>query len=158
MPTTRHDLPAATRTAMVTLLNRQLASATALSLWAKQAHWNVKGPHFRPLHELFDDVYTGASEWVDLLAERAVQLGGIAEGTLARVTERSDIPGWPEDESRGRALVDGVATALGTFGAGVRKAIDTAAQAGDAGTSDLFTEISRASDKLAWMVQAHAGE
>jgi starvation-inducible DNA-binding protein len=156
MSNTRHDLSSATRTAMVELLNRHLARATALSLWAKQAHWNVKGPHFRPLHELFDDVYTAAAEWIDLVAERAVQLGGVAEGTPARVVERGELAGWTETEVRGGALVEGVATALATFGAGVRQAIDTAAQAGDAGTSDLFTEISRAADKLLWMVEAHA--
>ncbi len=51
---TQNNLPELTRREIIELLNRQLADAIDLGLQAKQAHWNVKGPHFVGLHELFD--------------------------------------------------------------------------------------------------------
>ncbi len=82
---TRNDLPEATRRAMITLLNQQLADALDLGLQAKQAHWNVKGPNFLSLHELFDKVATELDELTDELAERAVELGGYDNKGLGEV-------------------------------------------------------------------------
>jgi starvation-inducible DNA-binding protein len=48
----------------------------------KQAQWNVKGPHFVGLHELFDKIAKEVEGYVDMVAERIVQLGGIAQGTV----------------------------------------------------------------------------
>jgi starvation-inducible DNA-binding protein len=45
--------------------------------------------------------------------------------------------------------------ALAEFGASTRRAIDLAADGGDADTADLFTEVSRGVDKLLWLVEAH---
>lgn len=53
---TRNDLPESTRAAVIKLLNERLAASIDLQLQAKQAHWNVKGPNFVGLHELFDKV------------------------------------------------------------------------------------------------------
>jgi starvation-inducible DNA-binding protein len=153
--TTKNDLSEATREKMTTLLNAQLADAIHLMLQAKQAHWNVKGPYFRPLHELFDELHGESVGWVDDLAERAVQLGGVAEGTLAAVTERTRLTGYRLDLVEGRGHVDALSDALANFGASTRKAIDAADTAGDADTADLFTEISRSVDKMLWFLEAH---
>ena len=80
-----NDQPKATRSAMIELLNQQLADALDLGLQAKQAHWNVKGPAFIALHELFDEVAAKIGEAVDEIAERTVALGGIAEGTVQTI-------------------------------------------------------------------------
>jgi len=53
---TRNDLPANTRTKVIELLNARLADAIDLGAQTKHAHWNVKGPNFIALHELFDKV------------------------------------------------------------------------------------------------------
>jgi len=53
---TQNDLPSKARMEAVDLLNRHLADAIDLAYQAKQAHWNVKGPSFIALHELFDEV------------------------------------------------------------------------------------------------------
>jgi starvation-inducible DNA-binding protein len=74
------------------LLNRNLALAIDLERQAKQAHWNVKGPNFIALHELFDKVAEVAEEFTDLLAERATALGGAAEGRVHAVAESSSLP------------------------------------------------------------------
>ena len=95
MAKTKNDLPETTRTKMATLLNAWLADAIDLALQSKHAHWNVKGPSFQSLHRLFDDVYEAVDEYVDLIAERIVQLGGLADGTAASVVKRSSLPPYP---------------------------------------------------------------
>lgn len=140
---------------MIELLNKQLADVIDLGCQAKQAHWNVKGPHFIGLHELFDKVAEAAGEYADEIAERAVELGGVALGTVQIVSKQSRLTGYPLHLASGQEHVAALSGALAAFGAATRTAIDTAATAGDADTADLFTEISRGVDKLLWMVEAH---
>ncbi|MEW6322038.1 MAG: DNA starvation/stationary phase protection protein Dps [Acidobacteriota bacterium] len=152
---TRHDLPVATRAAMVSLLNARLADAVDLRQQAKQAHWNVKGPSFFQLHELFDKVAAGAEAAMDDLAERAVQLGGIADGSVQAVARATSLKPYPAGIAAGSDHVKAVAAAIAAAGTGIRAAIDEADRAGDKDTADLFTQISRALDKLLWFVEAH---
>ena len=140
---------------MVTLLNQQLADALDLGLQVKQAHWNVKGPHSIGLHELFDKVAEELEELTDKTAERAVELGGAALGTVQIISKHSRLPAYPLDLVSGKGHVAALSVALANFGASTRAAIDIADKAGDAGTADLFTEVSRGVDKLLWMVEAH---
>ncbi len=137
------------------MLNVTLATAIDLSLASKQAHWNVKGPQFFSLHALFDQVYAAASSWSDDLAERAVQLGGVADGTLATVTASTRLSGYPTVISAGRDHVIAIAERLAAFGAQTRGGIEAAGAAGDQVTSDLFNEITAGVDKQLWMVEAH---
>src|SRR3990172_9589853 len=88
---TKNDLARTTREKVVNLLNARLADATDLTLAAKQAHWNVKGPNFIALHELFDEVYALVAGHVDLIAERAVQLGGNADGSLQAAAKNTTL-------------------------------------------------------------------
>ena len=98
-----------------------------------------------------------ASESVDPLAERAVQLGATAEGTIRTASKRSALPEYPVDIVDGRAHVAALSDRLATFGKGVRAAIQEAAGSSDDDTADIFTEISRSIDKYLWFVEAHAG-
>ena len=152
---TRNDLPEATRKEIVPLLNAHLADGIDLALQAKQAHWNVKGPHFLPLHELFDKLYDEASEWNDLVAERGVQLGGVAEGTLQAVAAKTRLSLYKVELTGGKDHLEALADAVARYARSTREAIDAAARAGDADTADLFTEISRASDKMLWFLESH---
>ena len=152
---TSNDLPPATRRSIIEMLNEHLADAIDLQLQAKQAHWNIKGPNFVGLHELFDRVAAQAGEYSDLIAERAVALGGRARGTLQAVSGQSQLREYPLHVSDWRGHVRAMQDALATFGRGTRKAIDDATALNDADTADLFTEISRAVDKSLWMVEAH---
>lgn len=155
MHRTRIDLAAKTRAKMIELLNARLAEAIDLQLQAKQAHWNVKGPAFIALHELFDTLAGELAGYVDEMAERITVLGGIAEGTVQAVAGRSQLAAYPLEISEGRAHVDALAEGYARFGKAVRKAIDAAGKAGDADTSDLFTGISRGADKALWLLEAH---
>jgi len=153
---TRNDLPEKVRRAMVNLLNQHLADVLDLGLQAKQAHWNVKGPNFIALHELFDKVAEELEEFTDEIAERAVELGGVALGTIQIVSKQSRLAAYPLNLASGQKHVAALSSVLAQFGKSVRAAIDTATEAGDADTADLFTQVSRGVDKLLWLVEAHA--
>ena len=153
---TENDIPEQRRSELNALMNQQLANAVDLQTQMKQAHWNVKGPHFIGLHELFDQIDEAVEGYVDLIAERIVQLGGIAEGTARMAAERSRLEEYPLDIADGHAHVEAVARALSTFGHEVRKTIDEAEELDDADTADIFTEISRGIDKWLWFVEAHS--
>jgi starvation-inducible DNA-binding protein len=152
---TRNDLPAPTRTKLIELLNARLADAIDLNIQTKHAHWNVKGPHFIALHELFDKVAENIEEHVDSIAERVTALGGVAAGTLAAVARATSLRPYPEDISEGLAHVDALSGALAAFGARARAAIDEATHLRDADTADLFTGVSRDVDKYLWFLEAH---
>jgi starvation-inducible DNA-binding protein len=152
---TSNDLPEKVRAQVIDLVNQRLADAIDLEAQAKQAHWNVKGPQFIALHKLFDEVYAAVEEYVDLLAERVVQLGGIAAGTVRVVAERSELSEYPHAIADGPAHVNALAGALAEFGGHIRRAIDESGELGDADTADICTEISRGIDKWLWFVEAH---
>jgi starvation-inducible DNA-binding protein len=152
---TKNDLSEGTRVKAIELLNARLADAKDLQTQVKQAHWNVKGPSFIALHELFDKINDEVDEYVDEIAERAVQLGGVAEGTARMVAKRSSLPEYPAHAVEGRAHVEALSTVLAAFGKSARKAINDANEIGDLDTADLFTEVSRGIDKWLWFVEAH---
>jgi starvation-inducible DNA-binding protein len=152
---TKNDLPANTRSKVIELLNARLADAIDLGAQTKFAHWNVKGPNFIALHELFDKVAESVEEHIDTVAERVTALGGTARGTIATVVRATTLKPYPEDISEGLAHVEALSSALADFGKKARAAIDEAAKLGDADTSDLFTGISRETDKYLWFLEAH---
>lgn len=155
---TKIDLPEDKREALVDLLNARLADLVDLGTQAKQAHWNVKGPSFIGLHELFDKITDDVREYSDLVAERAVQLGGLAAGTARDAANNSELPEYPHEITTGRDHVDALSTALAAAGKNVRAAIHKSEDLGDADSADIFTEISRGLDQYLWFVEAHMQE
>ena len=153
---TENDISLQQRTQLNDLMNQRLASAVDLQMQMKQAHWNVKGPSFIGLHELFDKVAEAVEDYVDQIAERIVQLGGVAEGTVRMAASRTRLAEYSPEISEGMAHVEGVARALSTFGQEARNTINEADELEDADTADMFTEISRGIDKWLWFVEAHS--
>ncbi|MBL0172218.1 MAG: DNA starvation/stationary phase protection protein Dps [Gemmatimonadaceae bacterium] len=152
---TRVDLPANTRAALGMILNERLADFLDLERQAKQAHWNVKGPRFMPLHVLFDDVAALAVGWSDDLAERAVQLGCVAEGTVQAIAAHSELPTCPLNAAGADEWVHVVAEALAFCANAARADIAEAEAAEDAVTTDLLTRITGEADKQLWFVESH---
>jgi starvation-inducible DNA-binding protein len=152
---TKNDLSETTRRQMIDLCNARLADAIDLQTQTKQAHWNVKGPHFIALHELFDKVNEEVEDYVDLIAERAVQIGGSVEGTARSVAKRSTLAEYPLKIVTGRQHVEALSSALAAFGKIIRSAIEESDRVNDKDTNDIFIEISRGVDKWLWMVEAH---
>jgi starvation-inducible DNA-binding protein len=152
---TQNDLPEEARRAVIDVLNEHLTDSIDFGLQAKQAHWNVKGPNFVSLHALFDEVADSFSEFADDLAERAVQLGGVARGTLQAVSQGSRLKSYPLDLVQGCDHLQALSASLAVFGKSARSAIAATDRVGDVDTADLFTQISRATDKLLWKLEAH---
>lgn len=155
MHETKNDLAKEKKEKVIEILNARLADVIDLKTQAKQAHWNVKGPHFIGLHELFDQVSIAAEAHTDLIAERITALGGTAYGTARVVAQNSSLSEYPLEIVDGTAHVDALSTAMADFGKKVRKGIDETDELGDKDTADLFTEVSRETDKLLWFVEAH---
>ena len=153
---TKNNLPERTRTEVVALLNQRLADAIDLQSQCKQAHWNVKGDNFIALHELFDKINEDVEDYVDLIAERSVQLGGTADGTVRMVAKRSLLGEYAAQGANWKDHVEALSHALATFGEYARQGIESTNTLNDADTADIFTEISRGVDKWLWMVEAHA--
>jgi starvation-inducible DNA-binding protein len=155
---TRHDLQPAQRERACELLNQCLAECIDLQTQCKHAHWNVKGVNFIALHELFDDINEAVEEYVDLIAERVVQLSGVAQGTLGAVVSRTTLAPYPPCGSEAAQHLEALATALAAFGSGARRGIDEMAKLGDAAGADVLTEVVRGVDKWLWFVEAHLTE
>jgi starvation-inducible DNA-binding protein len=152
---TENDITRQRRSELNALMNQRLADAVDLQMQLKQAHWNVKGPHFIGLHELFDQIDEAVESYVDLIAERIVQLGGVAEGTVRVASCRSRLEEYPLAIAAGQDHVEAVSKALSAFGQEARSTINQADELEDADTADIFTEISRGIDKWLWFVEAH---
>lgn len=154
MHLTTIDLPDRTRIEMIDLLNTRLAESLDLGLRARHAHWNVRGPQFISLHELFARLYADIDRYADLLAERAAQLGGLAEGTIGAVANRSDLQAYPVSVESSEHIPL-IAQSLASWSSVVRASIVPATELGDPVTADVLTEISRGVDKWVWLIEAN---
>jgi len=149
------DIGQESRLPLTKLLNKRLADMIDLFNQTKHAHWNVKGPEFMQLHELFDDIAERVEDACDLLAERVVTLGGVAEGTTRQSAASSTIGEYDLGAVDGPDHVRALAVQVAKLAASTRGAIQQSAELGDPTTSDLFTEISRSLDKDLWFLEAH---
>lgn len=138
---------------MIELLNRRLADAIDLQLQSRQAYWNVKGPNFIALRELFDKVADGVEEDANLIAGRIVQLGGLAEGTARAVSRRSSLDEYLLATADGNGHITALSTTLTAFGRVARYACEQATALKDSDTADIFTEIARGIDTWLWFVE-----
>jgi len=155
MFSTSNDLATQSRQKIVALLNQQLADTLDLFSQTKQAHWNVKGLNFYSLHELFDKLAGQLVEDIDMIAERATALGGVAMGTARQSASASRLPELPVDTATGPQHLEALVERYSALAATTRLAIDAANQLDDAGTADLFTELSRGLDKSLWFLESH---
>jgi starvation-inducible DNA-binding protein len=146
-------LPEEQQAKLIELLNRRLADAIDLLLQTRQASWNVKGPHFMALRELFDQVAQGVEEDTNLIAARVVQLGGMAEGTAQAVARRTALDEYWLSTADGNGHIDALSATLAAFGRHARYASEQATELKDADTADIFTQIARGIDKWLWFVE-----
>ena len=152
---TRIDLAPEIRARSVTLCNQLLADLMDLYSQVKHAHWNVKGPQFYQLHELYDELAEKLQAYADEVAERATQLGGVAHGTVRMAASATRLEEFPLEVYGSMATVDTLAARYAAAAASTRAAIDQTQDDGDASTADLFTEVSRGLDKSLWFLEAH---
>lgn len=143
------------RIQLVALLNQQLADVVTLTGQLKQAHWNVKGIHFYTFHKLFDDVYENLEPYIDDVAERIVQLGGVAQGTVRDAAQNTNIPALPEGAFTAEFILPTLVRHYAQVTNNMRNALDVADDLDDDVTEDLLTEILRKMEKDLWFLEAH---
>ena len=152
---TRNDTPSNGKTVSIGVLQAVLTDIIDLTNATRQAHWNVKGSHFYGLHKMFETFYTMLNEQTDELAERAVQLGGIPDGTTQAVGAQTRIKPYDAKILDGLDHCSALADRYAQMAQALREGIDSTDEAGDADTSDLLTQVSREVDKALWMIEAH---
>lgn len=139
---------------VIALLNDALADQHVLYIKLRNYHWNVTGPRFYMLHELFEDQYDQLAGAIDETAERVRALGGRPLSTMREFLDNSQLaenPGvYPDADSM-------VANLLADHEAVIRKLRSAIEVSGDAyddqGTADHFTELIQAHEKMAWMLR-----
>ncbi|WP_027392478.1 DNA starvation/stationary phase protection protein Dps [Aquimarina latercula] len=140
---------------IVSILNQQLADTFDLYSQLKQAHWNVKGMQFYALHKLFDELAREVSGYVDMIAERATALGGVAKGTVRMAAKTSRLPVSPDTFDNGEFTIKKLIERYAMVSESTKIVIDSTDSLGDKVTADLFTEVSRGIDKGLWFLESH---
>ena len=152
---TRNDLKSNTKATVGALLNERLADAIDIALMTKQAHWNLRGRQFIAVHEMLDGLRTEVDGHIDTMAERIVQLGGVALGTTQVIAQGTKLKAYPIDLVRVERHLEALAERYGDLANSTRAAIEAAEDAGDADTADILTAFSRSLDKALWFLEAH---
>ena len=153
--TTRNTLKSNAKKVSIEVLGVLLADGIDMALLTKQAHWNLKGPRFIAIHEMLDGFRSEIDVHVDTMAERIVQLGGIANGTLQGAAAATRLPAYPADITAEAAHLKELTDRYAKAAASVRDGIDQTDEAGDADTADILTAYSRALDKALWFLESH---
>jgi starvation-inducible DNA-binding protein len=123
-----------------------------LSLAAKQAHWNLTGPLFLPLHLQFDEISGSARESADVVAECLEAIGVAADGRTATVAASSGLPAMPEGKLDGPTAARLVADRLGIIAGRVRERVRRLDDS-DALSQDVLIELGRGLEKQLWMLR-----
>jgi starvation-inducible DNA-binding protein len=158
MHANHNDVASNAKQVSIALLNARLADGIDLALAVKQAHWNLKGPQFIGVHLMLDGFRDQLDDLNDKMAERITALGGTATGTTQAVAKATTLAPYPIDIYAVKDHLVALLDRWGHVASGVRAAIDETDNVDDVGTSDLFTEASRALDKMMWFIEAHVQE
>jgi starvation-inducible DNA-binding protein len=142
--TSNDNFPERARSALIKLCNDRLADAVDLQLQCKHAYWNTIDPDLATLRERFDELNKSLECYIDRIAERAVELGGVADSTERVEATWSHVLCSPDAICRNHAQT--IAKALASFGELVRKTIDRANEFSDFVSAEMFTEISEGVD------------
>jgi starvation-inducible DNA-binding protein len=151
----RSDIPPEIRLYVIQLLQQTLACTVDLRSHVKQAGWNVMGDTVVPLQALFASMATDLDAYTDLVAERLVVLGGVAQGTARTAARQSTLPEYPGIILEGHGHVRALAERFAAYATALRDAIARAAEVEDAGSAALYTDLSRGVDKQLWVLNAH---
>jgi starvation-inducible DNA-binding protein len=132
-----------------------LADLIALSLACKQAHWNVEGPQFSPLHALFDSMATEYPAWYDDIAERIRALRTAADGRLGAVAKATAVEELPAGMLPGARAVSLMLDRVEALAARLRAVQERLGDV-DPVSEDMVIGIRAGVEKQAWMLRVQA--
>jgi len=131
-------------------LQAVLVDLIDLSLQGKQAHWNVIGPQFRPLHLELDDLVEDARKWADEVAERLRALGVAADGRASVIVKHTGLESLPEGILKENEVLLRITDQLATAAARGRTSIDRLGST-DKISENMLMEIVEGLEKHLWM-------
>ena len=138
------------------LLRKVLADEMVLYVKTLNYHWNVRGHHFGPLHQLFKDQYEKLALWVDEIAERIRILGQDSPGTMKEFLELTDLEEHKGALPNEKEMLKNLLYDQEKIIVNLRRGIDvTGEELGDMGTSDFLTQLMSNHEQVAWMTRAH---
>lgn len=135
-------------------LQATLVGLIDLSLQAKQAHWNVVGPTFKPVHEFLDEMTNEYRDWYDIVAERLTAVGGAPDGRVATVAGSTPLPALPAGPITDKAALAAFDDRVTIVAAEVRRRAEELSEH-DVATQDVLIEILRGLEKQRWLLRAH---
>lgn len=155
--TTPHETSAVAGSSeqVIERLRVDIACGVDFATQLKEAHWNIVGPNFIALHELFDRQTAEMRLHVDALAERMRQLGEVPAGTVRQAAAHSTLDDFPAQVLDEQAVVETLVTRYEQFGERLRHSAKNAEEAGDYATHDLYVELLRATNLQAWFLRSH---
>ncbi|MBW4549509.1 MAG: DNA starvation/stationary phase protection protein [Aphanocapsa sp. GSE-SYN-MK-11-07L] len=143
------------RQGVIELLNRDLADAYLLLVKTKKYHWDVVGPQFRTLHQLWEEQYTSLTENIDALAERVRSLGGYPVGTMSGFLELASLQEHAGDVPMATGMVERLVTDHEQIIRNLREHIDLCSEDfHDEGTADFLTGLMEQHEEMAWMLRS----
>lgn len=155
MPKLNIGLTDEQRHGVTELLNRDLADFYLLIIKTKKYHWDVIGPQFRTLHELWEEQYETLTINIDETAERIRSLGGYPLGTAAGFIEYSTINEHPQDLPDANKMVARLVQDHEQIIRNLREDIDKCSEEyHDEGTADFLTELMEQHEEMAWMLRS----
>ena len=147
------ELSADDRARLTAALKSVMGDTYALYVKTHGYHWNVTGPRFKSLHEMFMEQYTELWTALDEIAERIRTLGEFAPGSTEQILENATIKpdnSQPDADS----MVENLAKGHDMLSTTLKKALDVADEIGDDVTVELFTQRMTVSQKTAWMLRS----
>jgi len=148
-------LPQEYREQIIPLLNTLLSDEHLLYIKTRNYHWNLTGPEFYSLHQLFEEQYNELQGIGDIVAEHARMLGGYALGTMTEFLEQSRLQELPGETPSARTMVATLLDDHGTIMNALREDIDTIQEEyNDESTADMLIATLRAHEKMAWMLRS----
>lgn len=143
------------RQGVINLLNQDLADSYLLLVKTKKYHWDVVGPQFRSLHELWEEHYEELTENIDELAERIRALGGYPIGTMAGFLEIATLQEHSGDIPYATEMVARLVEDHEQIIRNLRQHVDQSGEEfHDQGTADFLTELMEEHEDMAWMLRS----
>lgn len=142
-------------TGAVSILSTLLADEFLLRLKLRKFHWNVTGPQFLSLHEIFEKQYTALATFIDEVAERLRSYGAISPGTMAEFLDLARLEEFPEDNPDAEGMVKALVQDHEAMIRHLREDIKTAGDKyEDVGLEDFLTGQLQEHQEMAWMLRS----